>query len=89
MPRTSHLTDTYRFKGFTPKPTVQGIFGDPFARVITLTRRQKKRHAVLAAFLINAFMTESTDVHGISPAVAFAFIWTSRCDESIVGDAAR
>jgi transposase len=33
------------FPGFRPEPTVRGIFGDPKARVITLKRRSKKRHA--------------------------------------------
>src|SRR5260370_6349339 len=41
-PRPRRLWDTYRFPGFCPRPTVTGIFGDPHARIITLTRRSKK-----------------------------------------------
>ena len=39
------LEDAYRFPGFYPKPWVGGIFGDPKARVIRLTRRSKKQFA--------------------------------------------
>ncbi|HMS82795.1 MAG TPA: hypothetical protein PKD12_04015 [Nitrospira sp.] len=47
--RTSRcLWDTYRFPGFWPTPTVQGMFGDPKARVIHLCRRGEKRHAARA-----------------------------------------
>jgi hypothetical protein len=43
--RKRRLWDAYRFPGFTPSATVRGIFGDPQTRVITLTRRSKKRDA--------------------------------------------
>lgn len=36
------LWDTYRFPGFRPNPTVQGIFGDPKARVIRLCQKRKR-----------------------------------------------
>src|SRR4029453_9822398 len=45
MPTPRHprrLWDAYRFPGFRPGPTVTGIFGEPHARIITLTRRSKK-----------------------------------------------
>src|SRR5438445_11302776 len=40
--RPRRLWDAYRFPGFRPSPTVTGIFGEPHARIITLTRRSKK-----------------------------------------------
>ena len=43
--RLRRLWDTYSFAGFRAQPTVRGIFGDPKARVVTLTRRSKKRRA--------------------------------------------
>ena len=43
--RRRRLWDTYSFPGFSRKPTVPRNFGDPKARVITLKRRSKKRHA--------------------------------------------
>jgi len=45
MRKKRRLTDAYHFPPFTPQQTVSGIFGDPKARVIRLTRRQKKRSA--------------------------------------------
>jgi transposase len=39
------LRDAYRFPGFTPQRTVVGIFGDPQARIVTLTRRARKQSA--------------------------------------------
>ena len=39
--RPRRLWDAYRFPGFCPGPTVTGIFGEPHARIITLTRRSK------------------------------------------------
>lgn len=48
MPAKPQLRDVYRFPGFEPLATVRGVFGDPYAVVVTLQRRRKKRCAVLA-----------------------------------------
>src|SRR4030042_2283251 len=48
MRKKRRLTDAYHFHPFTPKQKVSGIFGDPKARVIRFTRRQKKQSAELA-----------------------------------------
>ena len=48
MPKTRkprRLADTYTFPGFHPLAYVQGIFGDPQARLITLVRRTKKNQS--------------------------------------------
>src|SRR5262249_42173729 len=42
------LLDAYRFIGFRPLAHLQGVFGDPKARVVTLVRRSKKRPAACA-----------------------------------------
>lgn len=42
MRKKKSLKDEYQFPGFYPKSEVEGVFGDPKARVITLVRRQKK-----------------------------------------------
>jgi len=47
--KTKRLRDSYRFLGFHPALTVVGLFGDPYARVIRLTRRSKKAPAGYAA----------------------------------------
>jgi len=49
MRKQRRLWDTYRFPGFHPGSTVQGIFGDSKARVVYLHRRGKKHFAVAAA----------------------------------------
>lgn len=36
------LRDTYRFPGFTPSQKVCGVDGDAGARIIQLSRREKK-----------------------------------------------
>jgi hypothetical protein len=46
--RPRRLWDAYRFPGFRPSSTVIGIFGDPLARILTLTRRSKKRRVECA-----------------------------------------
>ncbi len=48
MQKKRRLTDAYHFPPFTPEQRVSGIFGDPRARVIRFTRRQKKQSADLA-----------------------------------------
>ena len=49
-PRTRRrLSDSYRFPGFRPLPTVVGVFGDRHVRIVSLVRRSKKRPAECAA----------------------------------------
>ena len=45
MGKLRRLQDVYRFPGFIPMAEVRGVFGDPWAVVITLRRRRKKRTA--------------------------------------------
>jgi hypothetical protein len=40
--KRKRLSDAYRFDGFRPLEELDGVFGDPFARVITLVRPSKK-----------------------------------------------
>ena len=48
MGKLKRLQDVYRFPGFVPLAGVRGVFGDPWAVVITLRRRRKKRSAASA-----------------------------------------
>jgi transposase len=43
MGRLNRLQDLYQFPVFIPLAGVRGVFGDPYAVVITLHRRRKKR----------------------------------------------
>src|SRR3974377_786260 len=47
--RLLDLHDAYRFPGFRPDKTVIGVFGDRYARVVTLHRRKKGRPAAAVA----------------------------------------
>lgn len=59
------LVDAYAFPGFRPLATVQGVFGDPKARLITLIRRTKKLSAAAAAWRIAPGTTARGDGYGI------------------------
>ena len=48
MRKKRSLYDAYHFPGFKPQPKVSGIFGDPNALVIKLTRQGKKQSAAHA-----------------------------------------
>ena len=75
MVKISKLEDAYSFPGFRALPKLIGVFGDSFARVITLTRRQKKRHVVPVVGCIKGFTTEKLEGFEISPVAGFASIW--------------
>jgi transposase len=42
MANFTRLYDFYSFPGFVPAASIRGIFGDPYAVVVTLRRRRKK-----------------------------------------------
>jgi hypothetical protein len=68
---------------------VRGIFGDPYARVITLSRRSKKRSATRAAG--NSRAGTIAGVAGCETLAAAAYGSSSmlRCGASIAAIAAR
>jgi hypothetical protein len=72
------LVDTYSFPGFRPLATVQGVFGDPKARLITLVRRTKKRSVVTADWSIERGTTERSGGCEICPPPTCGFAWSWR-----------
>ena len=70
--RPRRLWDAYRFAGFRPSPTGIGIFGDPQARILTLTRRSKKRPVGPAGGCNANGTTASGAGYGISPVATCA-----------------
>jgi hypothetical protein len=92
MPRARkprRLVDAYTFPGFRPRATVQGLFGDPHARLVTLVRRGKKRSAAHVARFTEAGTTVRGDGFGICPAVRTGFTWIWKYGESTAVGAAR
>ena len=83
------LADAYTFPGFRPLERVQGLFGDPRARLITLVRRGKKRSVASVAPRTAPGTTADTVGSGICPVriTASTSIWKS--DAWTDGGAAR
>jgi hypothetical protein len=75
MGKKRRLQDEYQFPGFRPMSKIQGVFGDPKARVIRLKRSQKKRHVVVAALCIGVITTRQFDGYGICPVGMHGSTW--------------
>lgn len=69
------MADAYRFRGFRTLQTVQGLFGDPQARLITLVRRGKKQSAGPAVQCTSAGTTAGAGEHAICRVGTTAFTW--------------
>jgi hypothetical protein len=84
MAKLKRLQDIYRFPGFTPTAKVRGVFGDPWAVVITLRRRRKK-HAVgsVGAAAVRS-TTNDRGASATSPVATGGSISTSRYAGSTV-----
>ena len=84
MPKTRkvrRLADAYRFPGFRTLQTVQGVFGDPHARLIRLVRRGKKRPVESVGRCTGGGTTAGCGGHEICPVGTIASTWNWRCDE--------
>jgi hypothetical protein len=83
------LRDAYRFPGFRPVDDLRGVFGDPYARVVTLVRRSKKRRAVRVGDSSPAGTIEGSGVFEILGPGIYGYIWSSRYGVSDAVSAAR
>jgi hypothetical protein len=75
MSKHKRLTDAYRFPGFTPSETLQGIFGDPKARVIHLNGSKKKQFARYVRKFTGVIMIVNIALYVISRLVICECIW--------------
>jgi hypothetical protein len=82
MGKLKRLQDIYRFPGFTPMAEVRGIFGDPWAVVVTLRRRRKKRAAGSAGAHLAPSTTNDRGASATSPVATGGSTSTSRSAES-------
>lgn len=80
MAQFTQLRDFYSFPGFTPQSTVRGVFGDPYAAVITLRRRPQKHSADNAVSLIVRSTIKPFAGYATTIAVAVASISSSPFD---------
>jgi hypothetical protein len=82
MGKLRRLQDVYRFPGFIPMAEVRGLFGDPWAVVITLRRRRKKRTAGCAGEGVAPSTINGRGASATSPVVTGGSTSTSRYDGS-------
>jgi hypothetical protein len=68
------LADTYTFPNFRPLQSIQGLFGDPEARLIRLIRRGKKLSVESAEQFIGVGTIDATIGSAICPMERCAFI---------------
>jgi hypothetical protein len=78
MGKKKRLLDEYQFPGFRPRSKIQGIFGDPKARVIRLKRTPKKLPAVAVARCIGVITTRQCGGYGIYLVGMRGFTWRWR-----------
>jgi hypothetical protein len=89
MGKKRKLMDEYRFPGFRPRAEVQGIFGDPRARVIRLKRTQKKRYVAGVGDPIAVITTRKYGGYEIFPAEMPEYTWRWRSGECYAGSAGK
>ena len=89
MGKNRKLLDEYRFPGFCPRAEIQGVFGDPKARVIRLERTQKKQYAGNVARFIGVITTRRFAEYGIYPVGMRGYIWKWRFNGYYVGSAGK
>lgn len=89
MRRIKHLTEAYAFPGFRPLRSLEGVFGDRYARIVVLKRRGKKPSAESVAQSTGPAMTTADEESATCPAVPSASIWSWSCVASGAGTAVR
>jgi lipopolysaccharide/colanic/teichoic acid biosynthesis glycosyltransferase len=73
-PRRRRLVDAYAFPGFRAGAAMRGRFGDPQTRIVSLSRRAKKRAVGPAGRCITASTTARADVHPVGGLVERAAV---------------
>mgnify|MGYP001596312830 CR=1 FL=1 len=78
MGKKRRLLDEYQFPGVRPRSAIQGMFGDPKARIIQLDRAKKKRHVAVAGPYIGATTTRPYGAYETCPAGMPGYTWRWR-----------
>lgn len=87
-PSRRELRDAYRFPGFTPSRLVVEVLGTDHARVLTLSRRGKKRRAARVARRTAPGTISACGAPAISPVAICGSGSRWRCAASRAGPAA-
>src|SRR4030067_2900541 len=78
MVKKRGLLDEYKFPGVRTRSAIQGMVGDPKARIIRLERREKKRPVAFAGLCIGATTTRRDAGYGTCPAGMPGYTWRWR-----------
>jgi len=89
MGKKRRLLDEYQFPGVRPRSAIQGMFGDPKARIVWLDRTEKKRYAVAVAPCIAAITTRQCDRYGTCHVGMHAFTYRWIFGEFSAGSAGK
>ena len=76
MQRTKTLSALFSFPGFRARSRLQGIFGDPHARLVVLVRQKKPRCARAAGSGPGPSMTARHAAYGIPMRPAGDSTWS-------------
>lgn len=88
MKSPSMVRELFSVSGFVTRATLGGIFGDRYARVVTLERQKKRPSAPAAAIAAMVVTTSGLSGCAISRWPTGGFIWSSSAGASTVRDAA-
>ena len=89
MRNIKNLWDIYQFPGFRVERRVAGVFGDPYALVLRLQRRGKKRFAGSAAVRTGHSTTARFAGFETFPVETVASTWRWRFAGFVAGVAGR
>lgn len=81
-PRT--VRELFSMPGFVANATLDGVFGDRHARIITLTRRKKPLYVPTVAIAVATVTTDTFVERAISRWPTGGFTWSSSAGASTV-----
>lgn len=87
MAQFNRLHAFYSFPGFTPQATIRGVFGDPYAAIVTLRRHPQKHSAANAGSSTAPSTIKASAGSVTSIAAGIASIWSSTSAGSIAASA--
>ena len=77
MKSPNTIKDLFCFAGFTANAKLTGVFGDKYARVVTLRRRKKQPFVRIAAIAVKAATTKRSNESETLPWRVTGCFWSS------------